>query len=212
AFNEAIQHLQKEKTARNANPEVEITHEYRDALNGVSMTLPGTMIEPLVETGLIEHVWLNETVELDLPDVETSSDKLDAKPFMEDSIPQIGVDRLHEEGITGEGIDVGVIDTGIDYNHPDLENAYKGYRGSDDDDAADIDPASVKGWDFVDGDADPMESTYQDWLDSGQPEFDQMGNSHYTTHGTHVSGTIAGQNEADNDHAVKGVAPDVNLY
>ena len=47
---------------------------------------------------------------------------------MADSVPQIGVDKLHAEKITGKGIKVGVLDTGIDYNHPDLKDAYKGYR------------------------------------------------------------------------------------
>jgi minor extracellular serine protease Vpr len=42
--------------------------------------------------------------------------------------------------LTGKGIKVGVIDTGIDYNHPDLVGNYKG------------------GIDFVDGDHNPMEA------------------------------------------------------
>lgn len=42
--------------------------------------------------------------------------------------------------LTGKGIKVGVIDTGIDYNHTDLRRSYKG------------------GHDLVDGDDDPMES------------------------------------------------------
>src|SRR5699024_3100099 len=162
----------------------------------------------LVETGLIEHVWKNTSVALDVPDEKTYP----IEPHMKDSIPQIDVDRLHEEGITGEGIQVGVIDTGIDYNHPDLDNAYQGYRSTDGEDPAEVDPDSVKGWDYIDGDADPMETTYDDWMESGELEFDAMGNSYYTSHGTHVSGTIAGQNDAENDHAVKGVAPDVDLY
>src|SRR5699024_11262238 len=77
---------------------------------------------------------------------------------------------------------------------------------------AKINPDNVKGWDFIDNDADPMEATFSEWEQSGQPEFDELGNSYYTAHGTHVSGTIAGQNDADNDHGVKGVAPDVDLF
>ncbi len=34
----------------------------------------------------------------------------------------MGVDKLHSEGITGKRIKVGVLDTGIDYNHPDLKD------------------------------------------------------------------------------------------
>lgn len=185
-----------------------IKQEYRDAFNGVSMTLPGTLIETLLQSGLIERVWKNETVTLDLPE----SNSKEIEPKMIDSIPQIGVDRLHDEEITGEGIKVGVVDTGIDYNHPDLTNVYDGYRAKEGEDPTTIDPDSVKGWDFVDDDADPMETTYQEWQESGEPEFDMNGSSYYTAHGTHVSGTIAGQQENEIDHSVKGVAPGIDLY
>ncbi|PAE18016.1 hypothetical protein CHH91_00485 [Virgibacillus sp. 7505] len=43
-------------------------------------------------------------------------------------------------GVTGKGVKVGVIDTGIDYTHPDLKKNYKG------------------GFDVVDWDDDPMET------------------------------------------------------
>src|SRR5699024_4293275 len=162
----------------------------------------------LLKTGLIKHVWKNEEVQLELPNAK--ADKI--SPKMIDSVPQIGVDKLHDEGVTGEGIQVGVLDTGIDYHHPDLTGVYKGYRATEGEDPATVDPDSVKGWDFIEDDADPMETTYDEWLESGYPEFDQLGNSYYTSHGTHVSGTVAGQQEYDVDYAVKGVAPDVELY
>jgi len=75
--------------------------------------------------------------------------------------------------LTGKGVKVGVIDTGIDYNHPDLRESYKG------------------GYDFVDGDSDPLEA------------MDRKG---MTIHGTHVAGIIAANGK------MQGVAPDVNLY
>ena len=58
---------------------------------------------------------------------------------------------------------VAVIDTGVDYDHPDLKSAFEKY----------------KGWDFVDDDKDPQET----------PAGDPKGEA--TTHGTHVAGTIA---------------------
>ncbi|MGN7410763.1 S8 family serine peptidase [Sporosarcina sp. SAFN-010] len=187
---------------------VEITLEYRDAFNGVAVTMPGTAIKEVLKTGLVKRVWKNEEVKVDLPKIKSET----IEPKMIDSIPQIGVDRLHADGITGEGVKVGVIDTGIDYNHPDLASAYNGYQSSEGKDPATIDPDSVKGWDFVEDDADPMETTYKDWLKSGQPEFDPYQSSYYTSHGTHVSGTVAGQQENDVDYAVKGVAPGIELY
>jgi subtilisin len=47
--------------------------------------------------------------------------------------------ELHKKGILGTGIKVAVLDTGIDYNHSDLANNYKG------------------GFDFVNNDSDPKD-------------------------------------------------------
>lgn len=68
---------------------------------------------------------------------------------------------LNTTSYTGRGIKVGVIDTGIDYNHPDLAGNY------------------VAGYDLVDLDDDPMET----------PENSREGPP--TLHGTHVAGIIA---------------------
>jgi minor extracellular serine protease Vpr len=74
--------------------------------------------------------------------------------------------------LTGKGITVGVIDTGVDYTHPDLKRNYGGGR------------------DFVDNDADPMETK-------------TLGRA--TVHGTHVAGIIAANGK------IKGVAPEAKI-
>lgn len=87
---------------------------------------------------------------------------------------------------------VGVIDTGIDHNHPDLAaNMWTNPgeipgNGLDDDGNGFID--DVRGWDFANGDNNP---------------FDDAG------HGSHVAGTIG--SVADNDLGVAGVNWKVSL-
>ncbi|WLR41644.1 S8 family serine peptidase [Bacillus carboniphilus] len=65
---------------------------------------------------------------------------------MDESVPFIGGDAVRGEfdaqhrRLSGKGVKVGIIDTGIDYSHPDLQRNYKG------------------GLDTVDDDKDPMET------------------------------------------------------
>jgi subtilisin family serine protease len=190
-FKQNFHSMKNKKSASPGLQEAKIKKEYRSAINGVAMSIPGNEIESLLDSGVVKRVWKDEEVQLDLPDMEGEA----SESKMMDSIPQINVDKLHAENVTGEGIKVGVLDTGIDYNHPDLKDVYKG------------------GYDFVDNDNDPMEATYEDWKNSGLPEINpNSGSAYYTEHGTHVSGTIAGDQQNSVDYAVKGVAPNVDLY
>lgn len=167
-----------------------ITNEYSQVFNGVAMTLPANKINQLLNLPEVKAIWSDNEVQISPPiEVEEST----ITPSMTDSIPYLRINELHNEGITGKDVKIGVLDTGIDYNHPDLKDVYRG------------------GYDFVDNDDDPMETTYDDWRESDWPEY-MEGRAYYTDHGTHVAGTIAGQAKNTSEYAVKGVAPDVDLY
>ncbi|WP_299530379.1 S8 family serine peptidase [uncultured Streptomyces sp.] len=160
---------------------------YTHSFDGVSLSLPGDRVAELLDHAEVASVWPDSTVKA-LSDPQATGSVGPQTEGADD-----GVARLYAEGITGKGVKVGIIDTGIDYRHPDLENVYEG------------------GYDFVDDDADPMETTYEDWKESGQAETSQ-GSTYYTEHGTHVAGIIAGQGAESKARAAHGVAPGASVH
>lgn len=111
-------------------------------------------------------------------------------PELATALQMTGADVAQNElGFTGAGVKVAVMDTGIDYDHPDLGGCFgPGCR-------------VAVGWDFV-GDAynaDDTSPTYNP-VPSPDPYPDDCNG-----HGTHVAGIIGANGE------VKGVAPDVTF-
>ncbi|KAG5643378.1 hypothetical protein DXG03_000992 [Asterophora parasitica] len=98
-----------------------------------------------------------------------------------------GVDKVHALGITGKGIKIGIIDTGIDYTHPSLGSGFgKGKK-------------VIGGYDFVGDNYDGTNTPVPD-----PDPLDQCAG-----HGTHVAGII-GANPG-NSFDISGVAYDASL-
>ncbi|CAE6533031.1 unnamed protein product [Rhizoctonia solani] len=104
-----------------------------------------------------------------------------------------GVDKLHAEGIYGKGITIGIIDTGVDYNHPALGAGFgPGHK-------------IIGGHDFV-GDA----YTGQPGTPAPAPDNDPL--DECNGHGTHVAGIIGAN--PNNIWNISGVAYEssINAY
>jgi subtilisin family serine protease len=101
-------------------------------------------------------------------------------------LDRIGAPEAWSQGFTGEGIVVAICDTGVDRNHPDLDaniwsNANEvANNGLDDDSNGYID--DLYGWNFISNNNNTAD---------------------VNTHGTHLAGTIAGEN---NSFGVTGIA------
>ena len=101
------------------------------------------------------------------------------------NVTKVGAPDVWAQGFTGQGVTVGVIDTGIDVKHPALAAKYRGT-------AADGTMDHNHNWfDAVNG----RKAAYDD-----------------NEHGTHVSGTIAGSTkDAEGNERFIGMAPDAKL-
>lgn len=111
---------------------------------------------------------------------------------------------------------LGIVDTGIDYLHPDLKNKIKfnseemgtdsqgrdkRTNGIDDDGNGFID--DYMGWDFVDRVGYPYDSTGGDYLGWDNDPWDDFG------HGTYIAGIAAA--ETNNGFGIAGVAPKIKV-
>ncbi|MEG4802882.1 S8 family serine peptidase [Microcoleus sp. ARI1-B5] len=118
---------------------------------------------------------------------------------------RINAPEVWNQGITGKGIIVAVLDTGVDVKHPDLaKNIWVNSReiagnGVDDDNNGFVD--DVNGYNFSDNTPDPS----------------PVSGENASWHGTHVAGTIAGlKNGAQDDvngdkYDITGVAYDAQI-
>ncbi|KAF9880247.1 hypothetical protein CkaCkLH20_02201 [Colletotrichum karsti] len=108
------------------------------------------------------------------------------------SLKMTGADKVHAQGLTGKGIKVGFLDTGVDWRHPALGGGFgEGFKVAGGYD--------LVGDDFVGyNDPVPDENPLTTCLDGG--------------HGTHVAGIIAARDPDGVGFGIVGVAPDASLY
>ncbi len=83
-------------------------------VNAISARLPENKIEEMKKDPGIEYI-VNDTI-FQSADEYTSSW----------GVQYIGSQPVHNQNINGTGVKIAVLDTGIDYNHPDLAGNYKG--------------------------------------------------------------------------------------
>jgi hypothetical protein len=119
-------------------PDIRFKYDFTKVFNGMAVSVPERYVSRLQSIPGIMDVEPDEPVNL----------------TMDDSVPLINADdvwlQTNETGeaITGKDVVVSVIDTGIDYNHPDLGGGLgPGFK-------------VIGGWDFINDDADPMDDHF----------------------------------------------------
>ncbi|MBB1482665.1 S8 family serine peptidase [Tessaracoccus sp. MC1865] len=182
------QHRSFAEEARRAGRPANVIRNYERLFNGVAVTADTATAEQYAELPGVKAVHPVRIFSVPEPQ--------DVTPRLITAIAQTGADIAQTElGLTGEGVKVGIIDTGIDIDHPDFGGS--GTNGSTGFPSARV----AYGYDFVGDDynADPTSTSYQPVpKPDGRPD-DCQG------HGTHVAGIVGADGE------VTGVAPGVTL-
>ncbi len=175
--------------------DVEVRSSYSTLWNGLSVTVSDedavTLSEEADGVVAVFPVLLYEIPE----------DQNSPVPDLASALGQTGADIAQSElGFTGEGLRVGVMDTGIDIDHPDFGGS--GVPGETSFPTERI----AYGYDLV-GDsynADPSDPAYQPVPEPDAVPDDCEG------HGTHVAGIVGANGDLGGD-GVRGVAPDATL-
>ncbi|QDO87986.1 S8 family serine peptidase [Ornithinimicrobium ciconiae] len=177
--------------------DLEVSTSYQSVWNGLALSATEADLSVLAATSQVEAIFPIYTV--DLPEDQTGS----MQPMMGSAIGMTGVDEAHAMGITGEGLKIAIIDTGVDVDHPD----FGGGGTPTDGQHSQWRTAQIQyGIDLVGDDynADPGSAAYSPTpVPDGNPD-DCNG------HGTHVAGIAAGNGDPDADGVV-GVAPDAAI-
>ena len=157
-------------------------YRFKSLWNGISIEAKTSAISRIRQFSSVKAVYPVGTYRM--PETQKIS------PELATAIQMTGADIAQNElGLTGKGVKVAVMDTGVDWQHPDLGAGFG--RGA----------RVTTGWDFV-GDsynADPtIRPTSRHRIPIADPD-DCNG------HGTHVAGIIGAKGE------VTGVAPGVKF-
>ncbi|CZR60325.1 related to subtilisin-like serine protease [Phialocephala subalpina] len=184
-----------------------VRHEFSnaDVFLGISIQVNGDITEEealtqlhdipgVISVSSIYNVSVSVQPGIPRPDTSTSSNLESQPPVivsgngnLASSLEMGGVDKLHQLGIKGKGIKIGVIDTGVDYRHPALGGGFgPGHK-------------IAGGYSFV--------------LDNGtlRNTPNPLATCYGGGHGTHVSGII-GMDSVQDGFDIVGVAPEASIF
>lgn len=162
------------KTLNSTLPDITIKKVY-NYIPAVTIASPLSNIQKIASLPQVSKIWYDYPVHL--PPISLKQSETYSKEAAYDT----KIQALWDMNLTGKGIIVALLDSGIDTNHPDLDDL--------DDDNSTSDPKVITSVSMVEYDPYPFD---------------------FNGHGTYVAGIIAGTGNASNG-TYKGIAPQAQL-
>ncbi|GHH73542.1 S8 family serine peptidase [Promicromonospora soli] len=176
--------------ANDAGVDYSVRRTFHTLFNGYSINMDSAQLGRLQRTEGVKAIY--PMTQIEIP--ETPAGGPGNKPDLATALGMTGADIAQNElGLTGEGVKVAVMDTGVDIDHPDLGGP--GFPNS----------RVVAGYDLVGDDYNAASSD----PDRRVPHPDAVPDD-CQGHGTHVAG-IVGANGEGRDGGITGVAPGVSF-
>ncbi|MEW8029265.1 MAG: Calx-beta domain-containing protein [Candidatus Thiodiazotropha sp.] len=94
------------------------------AVNAVALDLPADLVDEIAAMPEVERI----TVDMQLTMSEDRIDGLTTDPLW--NLININTEQLWQQGINGEGVTVAIMDSGVELNHPDLIDKWRGGTNS----------------------------------------------------------------------------------
>jgi minor extracellular serine protease Vpr len=147
--------IEHKKYLETYHPFVEVIATYTKLFNGIALRGSSKDLEKMDTLNFVKAIHPVETYTTQQQDQTSWNTTLNdggleplksIEDYVEENPETILPEELNNTSYTGKGVTVGVVDTGIDYNHPDLKDNYTG------------------GYDLVDLDEDPMETLEEEGM------------------------------------------------
>ncbi len=187
--------------------EIKLLYSYKFVINGMALITPAKYLSDIALLPEVKSITKETKFERPLfTSVKNANKEFNGVT----SVNFIKAKRVHTElNVLGQGMKVGIIDTGIDYTHAMFggEGTEEAYKNIDPNTTNDIYPSQkvVGGIDLVGSLYSPGAMNFDHRIP--KPDLNPIDES---GHGSHVAGSVAGK--GDNKNTYDGVAPAAKLF